>query len=102
GGELREVARHVPQPFHALLVLRDAQELPHRLRVAERAVARRAADAVPLDEAIEAVAPVLRVEAPRELDRAERARVKAQPGALEFVAQESVVEARVVGDEHAA
>ena len=56
---------------------------------------------VAVDQAVQVVARVLRVQAPRQLYRAQRARLEAQAGALERVAQEAVVEARVVRDEDA-
>jgi len=56
---------------------------------------------VALDQAVEVVARMLGIEAPRELHRAERARAIRLPRALELLLEEAVVEARVVRDQHA-
>ena len=58
-GALRDLARGDREDFRSVLLRGDAQELPYRVRVAERAVALAAIDAVALDQAVEVVAPVL-------------------------------------------
>src|SRR5437867_8852632 len=54
------------------------------------------------DQRIEIVRAGVRVEAPRELDRAENLRRKRAPEAGELVLEKAVVEARIVGDEDGA
>src|SRR6478609_7212785 len=77
----------------------DAQELPQRVRVAERAMARLAADAVARDHAVEIVAALARIQALRQLHAADRARLEPDAGAVELTSQKPIVEARVVRDE---
>jgi hypothetical protein len=95
------LARRHREHLVAALGLRDAQELPDRLGVAHRTMPRTALDAVARDQAVEVVARMLGVQAPRELHGTERLRAEGVPGALEFVLQETVVEARVVRDHDA-
>ena len=65
-------------------------------------MARIAGDAVAPHHRIEIVAPLLRRQRAREAHGAEHRRAEAPAEPPEFVAQESVVEARVVRDEEAA
>ena len=80
----------------------DAQELPHRRGVGRGAVARFAFQAVALDQAVEVVAALAGIEPARKPHGAKRPRQVLEARAVELAPQESVVEARVVGDEHAA
>ena len=98
---LRHLARGDRQHFLAVLFGGDAQELPERIGVAHRAVARLAGDAVARDQAVEIMAALARVEPPRELHAAHRARMELDAGAIELAPQEAVVEARVMRDENA-
>ena len=66
------------------------------------AVARVALEAVARDQAVEVVAACAGIEPARQAHRAQRLRLELEAGALELAAQEAVVEARVVRDEHAA
>src|SRR5258708_33812773 len=83
-----------------MLLRRDAQELPNRIGIAERAMALPAGDAVARDQAVEIVAALARIEAPRELDAADRARLELDARAVELAPEETVIEARVVREEH--
>src|SRR5258708_7868905 len=96
-----DLARGDRQDLRAVVRRRHAQELPYRVRVAERAVAGAAIDAMALDQAVEVMPPLLRVEAARKAHGATCFCVEPLARALEFVAQEAVVEARVVRDEYA-
>src|SRR5215470_13908799 len=58
-------------------------------------------EAVPFDHRVEVVAAAIRVEAPRELDRAQHLRAEGPAKARKLVLEEPVVEARVVCDEYA-
>ena len=107
--DLRRQARRAGQALHDRrellrrpLRLRDAEELGEDPRVAERTVARRAGDAVPVHHGIQAVAAFRRRERAREPHRAEHGRAKTPLEAPELAAQEAVVEARVVRDEEPA
>src|SRR5689334_15423863 len=99
---LRHLARSDRQHFIAMLLCRVLQELPDRLRVRQRAMARFTGDAVPLDQAVEIVAALARIKPSRKLHAAERTRMELDAGAIELAAQERVVEARVMRDEDAA
>jgi hypothetical protein len=98
-GLARHLARCDRDDLPAVLARRGAQELPHRVGIGKRAVARPAVDAVARDQGIQGMACVAGIEAAREAHRAQRPRVELEAGALELVAQEPVVEARVVRDE---
>ena len=69
------------------------------LRIAHGAVARTAAKLVTGDKGVEVVARLLGVEPPGKLDRAEHRAPERKPRTLEGIAQETVVEAGVVGHE---
>ena len=58
-------------------------------------------EAMAFDQRIEPVTVVLRKQRPRELDGAQHRRVEFLADAAEFVLDESVIEARVMGDENA-
>ena len=99
---LRHLLRGLREGLLAALCACHAQELPHHLRIAERAVARAAGEMVARHHCVQAVPRVLRVQPARELHRAQRARGEAQARALELVAQEAVIEARVVRHQYPA
>ena len=65
-------------------------------------MARVAGDAVPEHDRVQVVAALIGCQRAREPHGAEDRRAKAPPGAAEFIAQEAVVEARVVRDEEPA
>jgi hypothetical protein len=73
-----------------------------QLRVAERPVPTAHAQPVALDQAVQVVPRMLRKQLARQLHGTQHRGAKIMAGALEFVLQEAVVEARVVGDEQAA
>jgi hypothetical protein len=77
-------------------------ELVDQPGVAQGAMARADDQAVARDQAVEVVPRVLRKQLARKFDGAQHRGAKIVPRALEFVLQEAVVEARVVGDEQAA
>ena len=77
------------------------QQVGQHPRVAERPVTGAAGQAVPFHHGVQPVAAQRRVHAPRQPDRAQHRRAQPQAGAAELVAQEAVVEARVVRDEQA-
>ena len=79
----------------------QACKLVERLGVAHRAVAGSAHEAMAFDQRIEPVTVVLGKQRPRELDGAQHRRVERLADAAEFVLDETVIEARVVGDENA-
>src|SRR5688572_7692286 len=92
------LARSDAEHFIAMLLRGDAQELPQRRGIGQGAVARFAFEAVALDQAVEIMARLAGIEAAGEPDGAKRLRQVLVPGAVELASQESVVEARVVGD----
>jgi hypothetical protein len=71
-------------------------------RVTQGAMARADLQAMALDQAVEVVPRVLREQLARKLDSAKHRSAKVEPGALEFILQKAVVEARVVGNEQSA
>ncbi len=75
-------------------------EVADDLRIAERAVTRAACEPVARHHGVEIVPQLLWKKAPRELHGAQHRRAEGQVGATEFRAQESVIEAGVVGNEH--
>ena len=79
-----------------------AHELPQHLDVAHGAMARRAHQAVALDQRVEAVAVMFGEQRARQLDRAQHRRRELAPDAGEGVLDEAEVEARAVGDEDTA
>jgi hypothetical protein len=76
-------------------------ELVDQLRIGQRTVAGIGPQAMPFDQAVEVVAVVFRVQGPRQLDGAGDGAAEIDAQAPELVLQETVVEARVVGDEQA-
>src|SRR5712692_3313204 len=96
-----DLARRDRKDLLAVLARGELQELPQRLGVAERPVPRPAPDAVALDQAVEVMAQA-GIQAPRELDAAQGPGVELEARAVEFAAQEAVVEARVVRHEYPA
>ena len=74
-------------------------ELVDQLRIGECPVTRRRLQAVALDQRIEIVALVLRIEGARQLDGAQHGSAEIDAEALELGFQETIVEARVVRDE---
>src|SRR3954451_14146194 len=97
----RDLARRDREHLGAVLARGDAQKLPHRVRIGKRPVARTAVDAVARDQAVEGVARMPGIEPPRQAHGAQRLCQELEACAFELVAQETVVEARVVGDESA-
>ena len=79
----------------------DREELREHARVAERAVARRAVDAVPGHHRVQVVAALAGRQRAGKAHRAQHGRAQSPPEPPEFAAQEAVVEARVVRDEQA-
>ena len=90
-------AEHLGRKF----VGHDAGKLEQRLGVAHRPVAGRAGEVVAGDQRVQPVAVVLGVERAGQLDGAQHRGVEALADARELVLDEAVVEARVVGHEHA-
>src|SRR5688572_15290452 len=77
-------------------------ELAERLRVGQRAMAALAREREALDERIQAVVRLVRVQPPRQLQGACDTARELASGTPELAAEEPVVEARVVGDEEPA
>ena len=98
----RDLARRGAYHVRAVFLDGSLQELPDRFGIAQGAMARTAGDAVARDQAVQIVARVLRVQAPRQAHGTQGSRVKPDSAALEGGAQKTVVETRVVRDEHAA
>ena len=74
-------------------------ELDDQVRVRQRTMTPIRVKPVTGDEGIEIVTRLLRVELPRELDRAQHASTKIDPNALELIFYESIVKPGIVGDE---
>jgi len=73
-----------------------------QLGIGQRPVARVGDQAVAFDQRIQAVPRIFRIEAARQLHRAQHPGPERDAGAPEFAFQEAVVEARVVRDEQPA
>ena len=77
-------------------------ELPQHSRIGQGAMPGRHVQAVPLDQGIQAVLGMLRVQLPRQFHRAQHRRFEIQPKPLELIFQKAVVKPRVVGHKQAA
>ena len=101
-GCLRDLARRDRQDLLAVLARGDAQELPHRVGVAQRRGGAPGSRGRGARSGCRGCGCALAgIQAARQAHRAQRLRRELEAGALELAAQEAVVEARVVGDEHA-
>ncbi len=78
------------------------EKIPHHTRIPQGAMAVRARKLEPLHEAVQVVVLLPRVERPGQPDGAQTRGREGPVQPLKFVADEAVVEARVVRDEHAA
>src|SRR5258706_106430 len=88
---LRHLAGRHREDVFAMLLGRDAQELPQRVGIAHRAVPRRAGEAVARDQAVEAVSALARIEPAGELDAAHGGRMELYSRAVELAPHESIV-----------
>ncbi len=118
GSELRRKARRLEEPAHrgrdlldVALAVDRLHEAPDRARVAERGMAAgsrgggrsdRFLQPVPRDHRVQPVPHRFGIEAARQAHGAQHVRAEGDLEAAEFVLEEPVVEARVVGDEELA
>ena len=98
----RQLRHGLLQLLRRDLPLQDLPELPQHGGVGQRAVTRRHVQAMTLHQGIEIVLAVLRIQLPRQLDRAQHRGLEIQAQTLELVFQEPVVKPRVVSHEKAA
>ncbi len=110
-GDLEQALRRRGNLVDVTLAIEHLHEAPDRARVAQRRVTPRArgrfrgnriVKSVACNERVEPVADRLGIEPAREAHGAQHIRGKGDAGAAELVLEESIVEARVVGDEDAA
>ena len=80
----------------------EPPELPHQLCVVQSPVAHFCLQRVVLDQCVEVVVRLLGIELARQHQRAKNVGLKLDAGPAELGFQESIVEARVVGDQEPA